>query len=368
MKATHSRALVLVILFLAMIILPNAALLMPQGENIEQRTLSEFPDIRATGIDDFPAQFDSYYNDRLPGKNLWVNLYSRICLNVFGVSSNSSVIVGKDGWLFFDSLKANDMDEMADYHHSIQYTEDEMARIAALLTCANDLYASRGISFYLMLCPNKSTVYGDEFLPSAYVCQLAEQSRTQQLIAYLKEHTEVQVVETLPRIEQAKAEGQQVYQKMDTHWNQLGAFAAYQALCAEQGKPVPALPAWQTYMLDRQDLNRMLALPERAEELYALDYHSTVTVEEHARDNAAWAEFTSDADSSDRWLVYHDSFMIFFKPFLNVDSARCVYRAYPQCFNFNLADVEAEQPTAVLLEMVERNVPMLLGFTCEEFQ
>ena len=81
----------------------------------------------------------------------------------------------------------------------------------------------RGIDYYLVIAPNKASIY-PEFLPRRYVVQ--EGLSRQSLIEVLG--AQFPILDLTDSLKQFKDQGQ-LYYKNDTHWNDLGAWRAYQA-------------------------------------------------------------------------------------------------------------------------------------------
>ena len=87
-----------------------------------------------------------------------------------------------------------------------------------------------------MIAPNKETIYGEEHLPSYY--KKAEETRTDQLIAYLKKNTDIRIV--YPKEEMLKYKKEySLYWHYDTHWNAAGGYIGAKALLKELGDELP---------------------------------------------------------------------------------------------------------------------------------
>ena len=69
-------------------------------ENYENRSIAERPVFSLDTIEDYPAAYETYYNDHLPFRNQLIQLNSRIEYYIFQHSSNQSVIKGKESFVF----------------------------------------------------------------------------------------------------------------------------------------------------------------------------------------------------------------------------------------------------------------------------
>src|SRR6266705_2021848 len=52
----------------------------------------------------FPRQFEAWFNDHFFGRDRLVELHNILRLRVFQQSTNASVVVGQQGWLYFNHL------------------------------------------------------------------------------------------------------------------------------------------------------------------------------------------------------------------------------------------------------------------------
>lgn len=102
-----------------------------------------------------------------------------------------------------------------------------MQAIADKLTNERNQFSNYRIDFYILSIPNKASVY-PEYMPDT-IERKDTTSKTDLLMKYLEENTDLNVVDAKPTLVKAKKK-QQVYYKSDTHFNQIGAFLTVQAL------------------------------------------------------------------------------------------------------------------------------------------
>ena len=65
-------------------------------QNYENRELASFPELSAANFDNIPTEFEAYYNDHVPFKNLFVKAKTKLDLELLNESSISDVTVGKE--------------------------------------------------------------------------------------------------------------------------------------------------------------------------------------------------------------------------------------------------------------------------------
>ncbi len=152
------------------------------------------------------------------------NNHARIALDkiVEGlIMKNEGVYVGKDGWMFY-------FDCIEDFEGTNTYTDGMLARIAKQLQTRADWCEENGMEFYFMIAPNKSTIYPEMMTDKVTEGEL---HRIDQVYTYLAENTTVKCIDVCDRLLEAKEERptEDLYYRLDTHWNSHGGFCAYQA-------------------------------------------------------------------------------------------------------------------------------------------
>ena len=167
------------------------------------------------------------FTSNLTGKKEGAKVASEVTKKTSGNTyiESTQVLLGKEDWLFYKSTE--DGDPISDYQGINHYDEATMQAVADKLTNERNQFANYGIDFYILSIPNKSSVY-PEYMPDT-IERKDTTSRTDLLMKYLEENTDLNVVDAKPILEKAKKK-KQVYYKSDTHFNQIGAFVTVQAL------------------------------------------------------------------------------------------------------------------------------------------
>jgi hypothetical protein len=201
--------------------------------DIEKRKLAEFPSLHLTGegLNKFPADFTKYFDDNFGAREKLIKLHSYIQGAVFGLSPAKNAIMGKQGWLFL-----GDGNVIADYRHTHPFTEEELKRWRDSLVAKRDWLAARGIKYLFVVAPDKHSIY-PEFMPD-YLNQVRPDSCLDQLVAYLKANSNIQILDLRPAL-LAEKSNIRVYHKTDTHWNERGAFVAYQQIMRRLSQELP---------------------------------------------------------------------------------------------------------------------------------
>jgi alginate O-acetyltransferase complex protein AlgJ len=337
-----------------------------RGEN---RTLSAFPVVRnLSDLKRLPRQLDSYVDDRFGLRAQFVHLDSLIRYQL-GVSSADDVVIGKDGWLFYTA------DDILGEHTGTDiFTPAELEDWVQMMEADRDWLAQRGIAFYILIAPEKNTIY-PEMLPDY---PRGKVTRIDQLAARLQ-HSGLEFIDPRQELFRAKAAGRMVYFAGDTHWLEPGAFVAYGMLMKHIRKRFPTVAP-----LDWDDYSIRYGAPGAADLAYnlTLDHDLHYTVERMTpkwkshqlapqktfyRSDWNWriTENTNDLYDRPRLLIFGDSFTDYvLGPTMLYETFRDPVWTFPfggvgATLDFNL--VKEFKPQIVVLEMAERylHIPLL---------
>ena len=354
----------LILLFFLLLLVPSIAGILGFSSGIagENRNLAPFPKIETIRQAKFlPRMMDDYVNDRFGLRKQLIHLNSLIKYEL-GVSSTKDVIIGKDGWLFYT---ADDL--MGQHVGANVFTPEELEHWVQVMEANRDWLAERGIAFYILIAPDKNTIYPEK-LPEyprgavTRIDQLAERLR----------HSTLEFIDPRERLFHAKATGEMVYFAGDTHWLERGAFVAYEMLMERVRKRLPSVVP---YTLDdftivyeqpaAADLAAHLALERDLH--YTVERmipkwksHQTASQKTTFRPDWNWriTENQNDLTERPRILVFGDSFTDYvLGPHLLYETFRdpvwtFTYGSSGGTLDFNL--VKEIKPDIVLVQFAER--------------
>ena len=324
--------------------------------NYENRSLYEAPVIGQTPYKDLPSSFESFYNDRLPFRNQLIALNNSIGYFVFGATTGDRVMIGKDGWLFIEDK--NQGNAVTNYNGKDTINDEELAALAENLVRNQKIIEDAGMEFVIFVSPNKNRVYS-EYMPD-YMGEPATQYQLKQIIEYLRANTDLRIVYDYDEIMQAKDtledRGIHVYNKVDTHWNNVGAYAGAMALLKELGIDMPDIESlsFEPVENDASDLGGMLHLKDYfmdKEVNYAVSGYETNSMEELAFDEDDVISYQSQAPDARTVYVCRDSFAKAMGPYLGSQFKK-VYMKHQNFYNVN--DLLSVDPDVFVLETVER--------------
>lgn len=299
--------------------------------------------------------------DGAPFRDHLIRAGFRLQLAAFDQSPIPSVLLGREGWLYFTQESALD-----DALNAIPLDKPAIDTMVRVQKERADWLARQGKTYLVVFAPNKATIY-PEYLPDGFA-PLGPVSRLDQVVGPLRE-AGVHVLDLRGPLARAKAE-RRAYLKTDTHWNRFGAFAGASALVAALAPGRSGLPplAAADYVVEpvRQpggDLAEMLLMPDRLTEedlvprplgrvlarpAPAGNYPDPASQPE--RDRLA---FATDRADWPRAVFFHDSFCRPMAPYLAERFSRSVFL---WSHAFSPAIIAAERADVVVLEVVERYI------------
>ncbi|HEV3203139.1 MAG TPA: hypothetical protein VGY77_02090 [Gemmataceae bacterium] len=366
---TVSDTLVIV-LFLVTISLPQLTSLLRPSQALvaaENRPLVPKPEFKwkPETLDAFPARYEAYYNDHFGFRHTlihWLNIAQSIWLKT---STSPKVIIGKHDWLFYTIEPVGN-----DYPSQKPFSPVELTRWQHMLERRRDWLAARGILYIFVIAPDKQSIY-PEHLTRAVRRRYSQETRIDQLVAYFNSHSDFRILDLRDSLQEAKLRDL-LYSRTDSHWNQRGAFVAYQTLMekiAQQYPDVKPLPRSMFESIVKPskggDLAQMLGLEKRLPEdildlvprfqrrAKKVDAGYSVLLPPQMQ---PFAMETSDS-TLPRAVIFRDSFADALIPFLSEHFQRVFY-LWQEPYEFDFAAIEREKPAIVIQEIVERK----LGF------
>ena len=335
------------------------------NSNEENREWAERPVLTAETYDVFAADFTSYFNDRLPFRNALISINSGIDYFLFRRSTNPQVIVGNDGWLFYD--RSDDGDPMSGYRGDDLFSEEELHRIAQNCMEQRDHLKQEGKEFVLFIVPGKERVYA-EHMPR-WMGGPAEEYGALQVYKYLKKNTDIIIVYPYQDMTDAKQETDAaLYYKTDTHWTSVGAYAGCRSLLKERGIEMPLLRELRieengSFSGDLAGMLNLKKLLSDTDSTYAIDGYDT---HQATRIKNSYKEsYIYHAENADRRKAYviRDSFGTNMAPIIGSQFNDTVLR-HKNTYSYD--DLLEQDPDIVILETADRYIDRLADFSIRQ--
>ncbi|WP_256759524.1 hypothetical protein [Cohnella sp. WQ 127256] len=354
--------------FVFLLVVPvfGGLILNQKQADVENRTLATNPFLHLSDLSfrEFTGQFESFINDHFAFRDRLIRWNNEIKVKWLGMSSVDQVIIGKDGWLFY-----NGDGSIEDYQGLETFSDKQLQTIRDNLEERKRWLAAQGIEFYVTVAPDKNTIY-PEYLPG-YIRKGQNGTRLDQLLAYLRSNSDIEVIDLRTTLLEHKSDGQ-LYHKNDTHWNELGAFYGYEKIIAEVRQDLPGIEPLSIHDFkvnstsSSGDLSKMLMIDgEISDDYLTLEPVSGSKVENYTMQAEPYPDSpdtiitTAPGLPADSYtlLMFRDSFTVNMIPYLSRNFKRSVH-VWNHNFDTNI--IKEEHPDVVIHELVERFLDQLL--------
>ncbi len=295
---------------------------------------------------DILSDISDYLGDRFALRQEMVTLEHSLCAALFHQSGEESVILGKDGWLFY-------AETLDDYEGVNLMDEREIWAAARSLALIDEYCQLQGAEFRFTIAPNKNSLYG-EYMPKRYP-QSGARGNAERLAAALEE----QGVGYTDLFAVFEAEDEILYRALDSHWNTRGAALAGDALLEDLGVDYEPF-----YTEDYEEIH------EETGDLYEMVYPAGKKLDadwrcgreftfgyanriRSAEDNIIR---TSNEGKTGSLLMFRDSFGNTLHSFMAEGfGSACFSRITP----YDLTMIQSENADTAVIELVERNLKKL---------
>jgi hypothetical protein len=339
----------LVVLFMVAIWLPRVQMtfhLFPSPDTFEHRAARPAPRLSPRTVRDYIHRYAVYFRDNYGLRDLLVRWDTMIRFKLLHSSPSSRLIIGKDGWIFFDPEKVGDGIGIRDYKGLASYSPQELTRLRTSLLRQAQWCQDRGIACLFVVVPSKETIY-PEYLPRS-IRKVGPTTRFDQVMEAIRADTAIHLLDLRGPMLQAKSESQEpIYVRGGTHWNQCGAFYAYRSIVTELSRTFPQVRPFRLEDFDiavdrRSTFDHLLGLPENIACRLTLRQGCPAPPE---------------GQRIGKVVVVHDSFWELLGPLFSLHVRTLVPRKFAE---LSQASLEREHPDLVLYEVVERNVDSVL--------
>ena len=324
-----------------------------QGEN---RTLAEKPVFNISTMNSFSKEYESYFNDHVPFRNIIININSKINYFCFHDSPNNNVVIGKNNWLYLKK------DEIDSYKKINVYNEKTLTAAADYFNVVSKYCTDNGAELLIFIPPDKASIY-HENVPDYVKVLNNPQNRAEVFSEYINKNTNVRVVYPKSELLEAKAMlNEDVYYTYDSHWNHVGAYIGTKALVKEMGVTLPDISDVNISQNDiiNYSLAGMLGIKdimtnEKDYEISGYNDLSSPSIE-YIDDGIGNNVITSsDTPMSDkRVLILRDSFFTAMEPYISTCFKSIHAPHYTLCYSPKM--IKEEGADYVVIEIVERAI------------
>ena len=328
-------------------------------ENCEKRELHTLPTFSIS--EKFIDDFESYFDDNFGLRNSLISWGSSIKVNLFKSSVHpQNVKFGKSGWLFYNKIDGGIFNS---YAHRNLFSNEELDSLAEVWENRKINLESKGIKYIMAVWPNKSTIY-PEHLPLTMQAQIKDTlSKTDQILNFLRSaKSSIPFIAARSKLMEEKKKNQ-LYRKLDTHWNQVGAFYAYHYFMEKTSDILGVVPynledfTIKYHYESKGDLLSMLGIcetnsfSETNPTLQLTDNNLTITKSEGKYKNSLTFK-NKKCDNRLKVLIFRDSFTDALIPFFK----NHFYETHFVWFDYQKHIVDTLKPDIVITSFVERNI------------
>ena len=330
-------------IFLALCLsLSIGTLLFGPADAVANERLAELPSIQTEDgriNTNYLSQLQSYVNDRFFLRQKLITLDRRMS-SLLGVSGESSVIAGKDGWLFF-------AETLDDYTGTNLMSSRELFSAASNVALMDDYCRTNGKEFTFIIAPNKNSLYG-QFMPDYGVT--AKTSNAKQFHDLL-DQLQVEYVDLFTALGEIP---ETLYFAHDSHWNSKGAALGADLINRSFGVDSNYFGAdFSQSATHEGDLYAMVfpgAQDTERNPVYGGELNYTFTSKATQPDAIV---LTTEGTGNGNLLCYRDSFGILLYPYL-ADSYAST--KFSRSVSYDMTGSE----DYVAVELVERNLNYLI--------
>jgi len=360
-KRKNLPAILFIGLFFALCVFFSLGMLLPGAADAAEG--GDMPHLLVDGriSETYRDDFEEWFSKHFAYRDILVDAFSVLKEKVFH-TGNDQVLVGRDGFLFFDET-------LADYTGSDPMTDEELNDAADALKNLSDYAEAHGAKFIFLCAPNKNTIYPEKMPALTKRSADPDASNLSRLLPLLDERG-VRYADVRAALLEAKEE-RLVYHKRDTHWNNEGARIAVNAVLEKAGIPLDLFgePLEKMTRDFRGDLDSLLyPRTPRFDDEYVLnlgDRFQYVTGGSGLMNLDIVTQQVSDKIiGMGRSLVFRDSFGSALIPyFASCSGSAQFHRALP--YRIDLLEDPGTGETIdtdlVVVEIAERNLRNLIG-------
>lgn len=353
MRKTDSRAEIIVrilwiVLFLALCLIPSVGMLfVGETKPSANEILTQKPQIKnrdGSFNNDVLNDLSDYIADRFAYRKKLVTAWALLNADLFHVSAEEQVILGNDGWLYYEPT-------IKDYM-GLSMNEEQLESAAAYLMSLQNDAESRGVRFVFTIAPNKNSLYGDH-MPSYIPCD-HDSSNAERLKPYLEKYG-INYVDLFSILSSQK---DTLYYRGDSHWTDRGAALAADTLLMAMDKSSGYFSGpFTTGEPHTGDLYEMLyPTGSSSEESFLYEPGFSYNLAGDPNGGNALKIRSSCEGQNGTLLCWRDSFGISLYPYL----ANCFEAAqFLRSTTYDLTEIEKIGADYVLIELAERNLIQL---------
>lgn len=292
---------------------------------------------------DYASSLDTYLGKNFGFRTDMITMYTALQQGIFKSSAVDDVIIGKNGYLFYE-------DTVDDYCGLNVLGDREIHNINRTLELMQEYVEKQGGEMLFMVAPNKNSLY--DYMPYNYI-KHSDAGNWELLKERL---TTVNYLDLFAYFGNLDDE---LYYKTDTHWNDLGAYYVYShsidVLDKEQEDWLSSGYTEECSMVG--DLQQMLyPNSDNNEKKLVWNKEKEYSFINNVRSvEQAYIE-TYNENANGSLLMFRDSFA---NNLIDYYSHTYRYAIYDKASAYNLYSMDIYDADTVILEIAERNLELI---------
>jgi hypothetical protein len=322
------------------------------------------PPRSASELRAWPKAMDAFVTDGFPARKHLISVLNYLRYRT-GVSGASQVIVGRDGWLYYDNGS-----HLGAARNEPTFTDAQARAWLAGLAGQTEWLKARGIQHLLLVGPDKEMIV-PEHGPAWF--EGPDPNRPAPLLTRLNATADAgAIVDPSPVLRQQSRWGLNVYNPYETHWTGLGAYQAYvmvmrrlaAAGITDGPRPLAAFEEITDDPFKPRNLSEMLGIASFVDADYQQfrdpETKSTTVWLTDKRDWTAPQIIETGHAGKPVLLLLRDSFSLALLPFLEGHFSRIVIYHHQDGF-WRPDLIERFKPDIVMFEVIESSLPYVMA-------
>lgn len=304
-------------------------------------------------IKDIPTMTSKVINleSHIPYVDNMYNIYNFIRFKFFKLTSDETIVVGKNNMLFSSETPAGM--EFDDYKGNIKFSKDELQEITEKIKKIDESLNRMQVNFKLAILPSKTTIYED-FLPK-HIANKKGVSRLQQLTDTLSQGKYESYVDLNNVLKENYSEG--LYNKTDGKITHIASYYTYKAI-------VSSLKIDSSLNIEKLDINTEITSGKTYAEKIGIEQYiketssnfSSEILDKYATNKEN--EFKNDSKTSSKTLIIGDNSIPLLSKFMGHDVSEVIYN---NSMELDLKDIKKGNVKNVICEISEENIGLLLS-------
>lgn len=370
------------ILFFSLLCVPISQMILkylPEGVLREGRPLATLPRLELlyniANWHEYLKSLELFFEDNYGLRASMINSNLLLNLRYFNINLREDVIIGSDGWLFYDSRAKGDVGFSSFYGKNL-YNKNELNIIKKNLLNLKVRLKEKNIDLVLVMAANKESVYS-EYLPDDILSKKGSLSKADQ-ISQISEEIGLIYVDTRQILLAAKNYYKEpLYYKGDTHWNDISGFIVSSEIIESLSRQYPSLQT--NNKLNKPEILKIspvesVNFPDLARMINFFNYKKEYNFYPDIKNSCFFSRVkspkyadqvvTNTNDKKNKVVIFGDSFSSAIVPYLCGSFSKLI-SVYIQIgrLSFDESFLNKEQPNIVIIEFQERFSDQLIDLS-----